>query len=94
MPGGLDGTIVGFLHVKRFLAAGQGGTDEPLLEAKTYEPWCERAMVVPEQARLDRVLERFRVEGAGRAVCVDERGSVTGMIRGADIVDEAARGDG
>ncbi len=91
--GGLDGRIVGFLHVKRFLASAheRGGTAKG---EGGFEPWCERALVVPEQARLDRVLERFRIDGVARAVCVDERGSVTGLIRGADIVDELLAGMG
>ena len=95
--GGLDGRLVGFLHVKRFLAAihGTDGRTDGRVGARVgFDEWCEKALVVPEQARLDRVLERFRIAGVGRAVCVDERGSVTGLIRGSDIVDELLAGMG
>ena len=95
--GGLDGRLVGFLHVKRYLAAvyaESGGGAAPGASSKALVARCEKPLIVPEQARLDRVLERFRTAGVSRAVCVDERGSVTGMIRGTDIVDELLAGMG
>lgn len=90
--GGLDGVPVGFLHVKRYLAAvhaspGAGG-------ATPAAEHCEPLLVIPEQARLDLVLDRMRTRGTPRAVCVDERGSVVGMIRASDIVDELLTGMG
>lgn len=85
--GGLDDGLVGFLHVKRYLAALQDGAAE-------IGRFCEALLVVPEQGRLDVVLELMRVRGATQAVCVDERGTVVGMIRASDIVDELLAGMG
>ena len=79
--GGLDGELIGTMHVKRFLAGDPAGAIEPVL-------------VVPEQGRLDVVLEQMRERGVTRAVCVDERGALVGMIRAADIVDELLAGMG
>ena len=81
---GLDGEPLGFLHVKRFLATSE----------REMRPHCVRPLVVPEQARLDLVLDRMRTRGAARALCVDERGSIVGLIRAADIVDELLAGMG
>jgi putative hemolysin len=85
---GLDGEPVGFLHVKSFLADGAGADGPGMAER------CERALVVPEQARLDLVLDRMRGHGSARALCVDERGSIVGLIRASDIVDELLAGMG
>ncbi len=49
---------------------------------------------MPEQARLDVVLERMRARATGQAICVDERGTVVGLLRAEDIVDELLAGMG
>lgn len=74
--GGLDGRIVGMLHTTRVLAG------EPLTRATTAP------VFVPEMARLDVLLGRFRDEGIGAAMCVDEHGGIAGMVTIADVVDE------
>lgn len=73
---GLDGEVVGVLDTTRLLAG------EPLSRAMT------RPRFVPELARLDTLLERFRVEGVGAAVCVNEYGGVVGLVTISDVVDE------
>lgn len=74
--GGPDGRVVGILTATRVLAG------ETLAKAATP------AVFVPELARLDILLERFRDEGISAAMCVDEHGGVVGMVTIADVVDE------
>lgn len=85
--GSLDEGVVGFLHVKRYLAARHAGPADPDPLA-----FIEPALAVPEQARLDGVLDLMRERGRTRAVCVDEHGGVVGVIEAADIVDELLSG--
>ena len=67
-----DATIARILDVKATLAKG-----EPALETPIY---------VPENARLDRVLNQLRERQARTAVCVDEHGESTGMIGFTDLL--------
>jgi CBS domain containing-hemolysin-like protein len=84
--GGLDGRVVGMLDTTR-LMAGEAAA------RATGRVWY-----VPEMARLDMLLERFRDEGISAALCVDEHGGVAGMVTIADLVQElidaGAREDG
>ncbi len=65
-------TIVRILDIKATLARGKPVMDTPLY--------------VPENARLDRVLNQLRERRARTAVCVDEHGESTGMIGFADLL--------
>lgn len=65
-------TITRILDVKATLAKGK-----PVLETPIY---------VPENARLDRVLNQLRERRARTAVCVDEHGESTGMIGFSDLL--------
>jgi CBS domain containing-hemolysin-like protein len=47
---------------------------------------------VPERARLDQLLERFRTARAELAMCVNELGEVTGMVQIEDVVRELGIG--
>ena len=78
--GGLDGRVVAMLHANRVLAGW------PVSRA------IESVRFVPELARLDTLLSRFRDEGIGIAVCVDEHGGVSGLITVADIVEVLVSG--
>lgn len=74
--GGLDGRVVGMLDATRLMAGQQ-------------LPRAIGVVVfVPELARLDTLLERFRDQGLSAAMCVDEHGGVAGMVTVADVVDE------
>ncbi|HRQ71560.1 MAG TPA: transporter associated domain-containing protein [Phycisphaerales bacterium] len=71
-----------------------------MLDVKRYLLACDRsgttavsshlrpARFVPENARLDRLLERFREAETSVAVCVDEHGGVSGLISIEDVVEE------
>jgi CBS domain containing-hemolysin-like protein len=72
--GGPDGNVVGMLDATRYMAG------EPVQRAS------DPVRFVPELARLDTLLERFRTEGTSAAVCVDEHGGVSGLITVADVV--------
>lgn len=74
--GGLDGEVVAVLVTTHLLAG------EPLHRATIP------AVFVPELARLDTLLERFRDQGISAALCVDEHGGIAGMITIADVVEE------
>ncbi|GIW74070.1 MAG: hypothetical protein KatS3mg103_0592 [Phycisphaerales bacterium] len=65
-------TITRILDVKATLARGR--------------PVLERPIYVPENARLDRVLDQMRRRNARTAVCVDEHGQSTGLLEIADVV--------
>ncbi len=85
----LDDGLVGFLHVKRYLAARHALRRDP-----DPREFADPALVIPEQARLDRALETMRERQKTHAICVDERGMVVGMIDAVDIVDELLAGMG
>ncbi|RMH28193.1 MAG: DUF21 domain-containing protein [Planctomycetota bacterium] len=78
--GGLDGRVVSMLHANRMLAGW------------SMERSVEPVRFVPELARLDTLLSRFRDEGVSVAVCVDEHGGVSGLITVADVVEVLVSG--
>ncbi len=65
-------TIARILDVKATLATGH-----PVLEKPIY---------VPENARVDRVLDQLRESKARTAVCVDEHGDSTGLLEPAALM--------
>jgi CBS domain containing-hemolysin-like protein len=84
----LDGEVVGLLNAKTYLAArsfrrarNQAG-DPP---AKEH---IEPATYIPDRAGLDRLLEHLRRTGTHTALCVDERGELTGLVQVEDVVRE------
>lgn len=78
--GGFDGQVIGILDATRLLA---GWTPKRSMLPVRF---------VPELARLDALLERFRDAGDSVAMCVDEHGGIAGMITLSDIVDELVAG--
>ena len=80
--GGPDSGIVGILDAKRYLAAAELRPSGP----PPFSRYTRPPLFVPERARLDRVMVRFRDEGRSIAVCVDETGGVAGLIEIEDIV--------
>lgn len=77
--GTLDGEVLGFLNTKRYLASAATGHDAPM------HAFLEPARYLPEQARLDRLLDHLRETGTKLALCVDEHGVVTGLVAIEDI---------
>ncbi len=84
----LDSPAVGFLHVKRYLAAHHDRT--PTRPAPDPRDFVEPPLYIPEHTRLDTALVRLR--GQGRALCVDERGVIVGLLETSDIIDELLSG--
>lgn len=68
----------GFLSSRRFLAQSP----------RIVRALVERPLFVPEQARLDSLLGQLREQGRDRAVVVDERGELVGIVRVEDVVGE------
>lgn len=81
--GSLDGPILGLLNGKRFLASLAGGGVTRSI-AESVAP----VVYVPENSRLDQLLDRFRAERAHVALCVSETGAVTGLIEVEDVVKQ------
>ena len=83
-----DGSPMGFLNPTRYLAQAH------LSPADAVQRTVESPLFVPEQARLDALLELLRERGSDRAAVVDERGELVGVVRVEDVVaeliDEAA----
>lgn len=73
-----DDEPLGFLSARRYLA-GSG---------REAGPFVEKPLFVPEQARLDGLLGQLREQGRDRAVVVDERGELVGIVRVEDVVGE------
>ena len=70
--------IVGLLPVRSFLLAGESapaGGDAPV-------------HYVPETARLDQLLDRFRETHTQLAIVVDEYGGTAGLVAVEDVVEE------
>lgn len=78
----IDGGALGMLNTKRYLAGAARGHLAGV--SATLEP----AHYVPERASLEKLLDNLRTRGIKTALCVDEHGSVTGLVR---VQDAAAR---
>jgi putative hemolysin len=78
--GSLDEGVVGVVDARIVFegASVRGAMQQPLF--------------VPEQIRLDQLLDRFRTTGSMVAVCVDEHGGVSGLVTLTNIIEELLRG--
>lgn len=81
--GSLDGSVLGLLNGKRYLAAIATGT-----EAKSIAESVQPPVYVPENARLDQLLDLFRAAKSHVALCVSETGVITGLIEVEDVVKQ------
>ncbi len=81
--GSLDGPVLGLLNGKRYLASLAAG-GQPRSIAESVSP----VVYVPENARLDQLLDRFRAEKTHVALCVSEGGQITGLIEVEDVVKQ------
>lgn len=79
--GGLDQRVVGQVSARR------------VLEGQAIQSAMDEVLFIPEQARLDALMEQFRTTSQSIAVCVDEHGGVSGIVAIADVaaqlIDEA-----
>ncbi len=77
---GIDGGVSGIVSARQ------------ILEGDTIESVMADVLFVPEQARLDSLIEQFRTTGQSIAVCVDEHGGVSGIVTIADVAAELIEG--
>ena len=78
-----EGGVLGMLNAMGYFAA----VDQNPARASSIKPFIEPVGFLPETASLDQALGHFRDSGTHIAICVDEHGSVTGMIEIEDTVD-------
>ncbi|MGQ0629163.1 MAG: hemolysin family protein [Phycisphaerales bacterium] len=72
--------LAGVLDVKRFLVRSARMSRPRLAEC------LEAPHYVPDGASLDKLLGEIRTRGLKLAICVDEHGTITGMVTVADVV--------
>lgn len=72
--GTLDGEVLGWVDVKRALSARGDGHGPRLAD------FLRPMLFVPETARLDQLLDLLRQSRRYAALCVDEHGTIVGMI--------------
>jgi len=80
--GGLDGTPLGVADADALRR--EGGWRDALAPVH----------VVPEQATIDALLDQFRTTRRTLALCVDEHGTVVGLVTLSDIADQIVAGIG
>ncbi len=80
--GTLDREILGWVDAKRAWSAWSASPASP----PRLTPFVRPVLYVPETARLDQLLEHLRHKGTHAALCVDEHGSIVGMIEIDDVV--------
>lgn len=82
--GSIDDGVLGMLNVKGYLMAlalwRETGSGSRGGEAPRAVDFLEEVKFVPQTATLDRLLEQFRVGATKVGLCVDEHGSVTGVV--------------
>ncbi|MAO24048.1 MAG: hypothetical protein CMJ35_09885 [Phycisphaerae bacterium] len=72
----LDNGLLGVIDARR------------VFEGQTIQQALQPVLYVPEQSRLDILMEQLRSSGKRLGVCVDEHGGVSGVVTIADIVRE------
>lgn len=77
---GIDGGVSGIVSARQ------------ILEGDAIESVMADVLFVPEQARLDSLIEQFRTTAQSVAVCVDEHGGVSGIVTIADVAAELIEG--
>lgn len=77
---GIDSPVKGLVDARK------------VLEGNPIEQVLVDALFIPEQGKLDGLIEQFRSTGHGLAVCVDEHGGVSGVVTIADVVKELIEG--
>ncbi len=77
---GIDGGVSGIVSARK------------ILEGDAIESVMADVLFVPEQARLDSLIDQFRTTAQSVAVCVDEHGGVSGIVTIADVAGELIEG--
>lgn len=77
---GIDSPVLGIVDARK------------VLEGNPIKSVLSEALFIPEQGKLDGLIEFFRTSGHGQAVCVDEHGGVSGVVTIADVVKELVDG--
>jgi putative hemolysin len=83
VEGSIDGRVLGLLDQRRVLALAETAGPKP---PATVRPLALRVPFVPDASTLDQLLDVFRRTGARGAICVDEHGSVEGVVSLRDVV--------
>lgn len=76
----LDDGLLGIVDARR------------VFEGASIRDAIQPVLYVPEQSRLDALMEQLRNSGRRMGVCVNEHGGVTGVVTLADIVKELIEG--
>jgi len=77
---GIDSGVEGIINARR------------VLEGRTIQEDLSPVLYVPEQSKLDMLIEQFRRTAQSIAVCVDEHGGVSGVVTIADVTKELIEG--
>ncbi len=77
---GIDSGILGVVNARK------------ILEGEPIEKAMNEVLYIPEQGRLDRLIDQFRNTGHSVAICVDEHGGVSGIITISDVANELIDG--
>lgn len=75
--------LKGFIHVKDLLEVEPEDMDDPIPESL-----IRSVPIVPESARVDRLLDEMRQERNHLAAVIDEHGGTAGIVTMEDIVEE------
>jgi magnesium and cobalt exporter, CNNM family len=77
---GMDQGVSGIVRVRK------------VLEGESIQSAMSDVFYIPEQSRLDMLMEQLRKGGRSIAVCVDEHGGVSGVVTLADVMKELIDG--
>ncbi|MFZ4572774.1 MAG: hemolysin family protein [Phycisphaerales bacterium] len=81
----IDEGVIGLVRLQRILSDLNRGK---VNGKHAIAPYIEAPVFVPERARLDQLLNRMTESGSDVACCVDEHGSVTGLVSTEDVIRE------
>lgn len=80
------GRVLGLLSADRYLATVT--TEHRHVRAPRVGRFIEPVTFVPDRLSLDRVLEHFQRTGEDTVICVDEHGTVMGLVSIEDVINE------
>lgn len=74
-----DEQVIGLLDARRYVAAWAAG------KPRMVEAFLFPVTYIPENARLDQLLDHFRRTQSEIALCVDEHGTIDGLVSVSDV---------